>query len=96
MSTMIFQEEQIQELCLVDAEIINKALSISENLGIAAIKDAINNYTNIIKSHKGSFVSSMDLDYRTYIINLLRIITEQATEENKAIIFAEIILPSRG
>jgi len=93
---MIFKEDEIIKLCEVDAEIINKALSVSESLGIIAIKDAIGNYTDLINSHKGSFVPSMDLDYRTYIINLLKLSTESASEENKAIIFSEIVTPSQG
>jgi hypothetical protein len=91
---MIFKEDEIIQLCTVDAEIITKALSVSKNLGIAAIKDSIGNYTGLIKSHKGTFIPSMDLDYRTYIINLLKLATESASEENKSIIFSEIIIPS--
>ena len=91
---MIFKEDEITQLAEVDAEIINKALTVSENLGIIAIKDSIGNYTNIIKSHKRDFVPNLDLDYRTYIIKLLAFATESATsEENKAIIFSEIVMP---
>ena len=94
MSTMIFEEEEIIQLCKADAELITMALSISEKLGILAIKDAINNYKSILVANKGSIVSGMDLDYRTYIVNLLKLSTESASEENKAIIFSEIVIPS--
>jgi len=94
MSIMIFKEEEIIQLCKVDAELITMALSISEKLGILAIKDAINNYKSILMAKKGSIVSNMDLDYRTYIVNLLKLSTESANEENKAIIFSEIVIPS--
>ena len=91
---MNFQEDEIIKLCEVDSEIINKSFSVSEALGVAAIKDSIANYHNLLRSLKGDFVSSMDLDYRTYIINLLKITTETANEKNKAIIFSEIVIPS--
>ena len=94
MSIMIFKEEEIIQLCKADAELITMALHISEKLGILAIKDAINNYKSILMVNKGSIVSNMDLDYRTYIINLLKLSTESASEENKAIIFSEIVIPS--
>lgn len=91
---MIFKESEIIQLCKVDAEIINKALSVSKSLGIAAIKNSISNYHDLLFSHKGNFVPNMDLDYRIYIVNLLSLATELATEENKAVIFNEIIFPS--
>ncbi len=71
------------------------ALSVNKKPGILAINDAISNYTSLIKSQKGSFVPAMDLDYRTYIVNLLDMAIEQSSEENKAIIFSEIVLPTR-
>lgn len=94
MSTMIFKEEEIIQLCKVDTELITMALSISKKLGILAIKDAINNYKSILMANKSSIVFNMDLDYRTYIVNLLKLSTESASEENKAIIFSEIVVPS--
>lgn len=92
---MIFQEDEIIKLCEVDSEIINKSFSVSEALGIAAIKDSITNYHNLLRSLKGDFVPSMDLDYRTYIANLLKITTESANKKNKATIFKEIVLPQQ-
>ena len=94
MSTMIFKENEIIHLCEVDAEIINKALSVNKSLGVIAIKNSISNYHELLVSRKGDFVPSMDLDYRTYIVNLLKLATKSATEENKAVIFSEVVLPS--
>lgn len=94
MSTMIFKEEEIIQMSTIDAELINKALIVSKSLGIAAIKNSIQSYKQLIQSHKCDFVPHLDLDYRTYIIKLLKIATESASEENKAIIFSEIVIPS--
>jgi len=52
MSTVMFKESEIVELCRVDAEIINLALSKSRELGRAAIKDVIVNFQNFLFSKK--------------------------------------------
>ena len=92
MSTMIFKKDEIIQLCKVDAEIIAKSLSISKSLGITAIRDSVSNYRKLLSSHKGDFVPSMDLDYRTYIVNLLKLAIELTTaESDKAVIFSKII-----
>ncbi len=90
----MFKDSEIVELCRVDACIINLALSANEKLGVVAIKDAIANFQNYLLSKKGTIVFSMDMDYRTYIVNLLDITIQNADEKNKAIIFQEIVLPS--
>lgn len=93
MSTMIFNEDEIIRLCAVDAEIITKALMVSKELGVIAIKDSIGGYEALLRSQKGLIAPSMDLDYRAYIVNLLQLSFEKANEEDKAIIFSTIVMP---
>ena len=95
MSTMIFEELGIIKLCKVDAELIVKAYSISDALGVGAIKNSISELKNVIVSHKGKFVPHLDLDYRFYVSNLLSISIESADEVLKAKIFSEIVTPQQ-
>jgi len=94
MSTMIFKESEMNELCKIDAKLIVKAYGISDVLGVGAIKNSIDSFQNVIKSHKGSFVPHLDLDYRFYVSNLLFLSTESVDEVLKAKIFSEIVIPS--
>jgi len=94
MSTMIFKEPEMIELCKVDAELIVKAYSISDALGTSAIKNSISEFKNVIASHKGKFVPHLDLDYRFYVTNLLSISVASVDEDLKTKIFNEIVIPS--
>ena len=95
MSTTIFKKYEMLELCKVDAELITKAYNVSDALGASAIKNSISEFKNVIASHKGEFVSHLDLDYRFYVLNLLSLSIETADEELKAKIFSEIVIPSQ-
>ncbi len=95
MSTMIFKEEDMLELCKVDAELIIKAYSINDIFGVSAIKNSILGFKNIIASHKGKFVPHLDLDYRFYVSNLLSLSIKSADEELKSKILSEIMIPSQ-
>ena len=95
MSTMIFKEEEMLELCKIDTELITKAYSVSDALGVSAIKNSISEFRNVIVSHKGKFVPHLDLDYRFYVSNLLSLSIETDDEELKAKIFSEIVTPSQ-
>jgi len=95
MSTMIFKKEEMLELCKVDTELIIKAYSVSDALGVSAIKNSISEFKNVIASHKGKFVPHLDLDYRFYVSNLLSLSIKSVNEELKAKIFNEIVMPSQ-
>ena len=95
MSTMIFKEEEMLELCKVDSKLISIAYSESDTLGVSAIKNSISEFKNVIASHKGKFVPHLDLDYRFYISNLLSLSLESVDEELKSKIFSEIVMPQQ-
>lgn len=94
MSTMIFKEKDILTICELDAELILKSFSVSDSLGITAIKSTISGFKSEICSYKGKIVPALDLDYRFYIVNLLNISVKDADEVLKAKIFSEIVIPS--
>lgn len=94
MSTMIFKEEEILMLCSVDAELIIKAYGVSDTLGSSAIKNSIAEFSNEIHKHKGTFVPALDLDYRFYIVNLLRLACDTVDDNLKTKIFSEVLVPS--
>lgn len=94
MITLMFKKSEIVALCKVDAEIIHLALSKNKELGRAAIKDAIANFQNFLFSRKGTMVFNMDMDYRTYIVNLLESTIKNADEESRNVILKEIVVPS--
>jgi len=83
---MHFTEEFIIKLCKVDAEFIISFFNISERLGILATKNSITNFSTIIKDIKGNVLLQLDLDYRTYIVNLLKFVNEKIAEEHKSIL----------
>ena len=88
---MHFTEEIIIELCKVDAELITLAFKISEKLGIEATKNSISNFSTIIKNAKGNVVLQLDFDYRTYIVNLLKLVNEKISEENKSVFLKTVM-----
>ena len=94
MSTMIFIEEEILQVCEIDAQLILKAYSVSDALGVVAIKNSISDFTMEIIKHKGKIMTSLDLDYRFYVSNLLNLSVASADDILKAKIFSEIVIPS--
>ncbi len=94
MSTVIFKEEEILQVCELDAQLILKAYAVSDALGVAAIKNSISNFTMEITKHKGNIMTSLDLDYRFYVSNLLNMSVASADDIVKAKIFSEIVSPS--
>lgn len=91
---MIFKEDEILQICGLDAQLILTAYCVSDALGVAAIKNSIGDFRNEISKHKGKFVSHLDLDYRFYVSSLLSLSIESADEVLKAKIFSAIVVPS--
>jgi len=88
---MHFTEEFMIKLCKVDAKFIISFFDISERLGILATKNSITNFSTIIKDIKGNVLLQLDLDYRTYIVNLLKLVNEKIAEEHKSILLKTVM-----
>jgi len=93
MSTMIFKERELVELCKTDAELIRIAFEHGDDtIGILAVKNSIESFKSMLISKKPNIVAiSMDMDYRAYIANLLKCIAQTAPDGAKTTIFKEII-----
>jgi len=93
MGTMVFKEKELIELCKTDAELIRIAFEHGDDtIGILAVKNSIESFKSMLISKKPNIVAiSMDMDYRTYIINLLKIAIDTTPVSKKHIIFKAIV-----
>ena len=78
-----------EEIAKIESEGINMLLSKSEVIGLAYLNDAIKSFVSLLKEEKGNMIPSMDIDYRTFIFNII----ENIKPEYKDIVTAEILLP---
>jgi len=65
----------------IDTEIVNKGFEISKEMGIAATKNCISEFRNLLVKEFGDFVNGMNMQYRTYIVGLLEGIKEEHLPE---------------
>jgi len=93
MSTMVFKEKELIELCKTDAELIRIAFEHGDDeIGVLAVKNSIEGFKSLLYSKKKNIVAlNMDMDYRTYIINLLKIAIDNTPVSKKHIIFKAIV-----
>lgn len=59
---------------------INQLMSGSHVLGLIYLNDAVQSYIGEMKNRIGSFVPSMNLEYRTFIISLLEEVLPEYSE----------------
>ena len=95
MCTTIFKEKEIIELCKLDAEIIKIAFEKGGgDTGKIAIHNSIESFLRFLSFRKqGAIVPSLDMDYRTYIVNLLKITLRSLDEKHKHTLFQEVVFP---
>jgi hypothetical protein len=65
-------------------------LGISEKAGLMYIHSAVASFKEYLKKTKGSFIPELDIEYRSFIIELL----SQIDDEYKEIVTKEVISPS--
>jgi len=77
----------IKKLVEIEVELIEIAFSVSDNLGETAIKSAMKNYYDFLCRSKGNkIIASMDIDYRDFIVSLVKTIPEKLLHKAMPII----------
>jgi len=96
MSTMVFKEKELIELCKTDAELIRIAFEHGDDtIGILAVKNSIESFESFLRSKKTNLIAlNMDIDYRTDIVNLLKYSISGVPDNVKSQIISELIIPS--
>jgi len=81
--------DDYKEIARIESEGINMLLSKSEVVGLAYLNDAINSFVLFLESKKGKIIPSMDIEYRTFILDIM----ENIDPQYKNIVTEEILLP---
>lgn len=68
--------EQIKELCTMEASLVNTAFNLSEGLGIAALTNSTQSFESFLRGRDKKFIRGMSIEYRTFIVELLKLINE--------------------
>lgn len=74
--------EKLEELCDLDAKLINQSFAISTSLGISAMQSSIASFEGFLFKQYGNFIPSMNLEYRTYVVGILKRVDEKYTSES--------------
>jgi hypothetical protein len=90
----VYSDDEIKQAFEVDTQMIVTAFGVSIEVGKASIKMAISGFIELLKKQKGSFVPSMDLDFRRYIVGLLDSTINAVDNVHKECVAKEIILPN--
>lgn len=67
---------QIKELAVMEAKLVNKMFSISEVLGLDALTAATTSFEQFLRRKDKMFISGMSIEYRTFVIELIELIDE--------------------
>ena len=82
--------EFIEKLLEVDIEIANTAFRISTEVGVAAVKNCVSEFRNLLVREIGPFINGMNMEYRSYVIGLLiGIRDEYKPDATKALVFPD-------
>lgn len=76
----IVNQSFISELLAVDIQIVNMAFNISEQVGIAALRNGISEFSQLLVRDVGSFINGMNIEYRSYLIGILTGIDDKYKE----------------
>lgn len=66
--------EMIKGLCTDEASLINQLFFENEELGLAALDNAITSFETFLKQNNPMFIRGMSIEYRTFVIELLNLI----------------------
>ena len=68
---------QIKKLSAIEAELVNMAFGVSEELGVAAVMNSTQSFESFLRGRDKMFIGGMSIEYRTFVIDLLMLIDEQ-------------------
>lgn len=79
---------KLDKLCDIDATLINEAFAISVSLGMDAVHSSLDSFKTFLTQSYGNFIPAMNLEYRHYVVGVLKRIDTQYTSESlKAVLF---------
>lgn len=64
----------IKGLCVAEASLINQMYSTNEDYGNTALRASIESFETFLKSTRGTFIRGMSIEYRVFVVELLKLI----------------------
>ena len=69
--------EQVKRLSTMEADLVNMAFGVSEELGIATLMNSAQSFEAFLRTEDKMFVRGMSIKYRIFVVDLLLLINEQ-------------------
>jgi len=63
--------EMIKELAVMESQAINKAFKVGNTTGALLINNSLSSFADHLRSTKVNFIPQMDIEYRTFVIDIL-------------------------
>ncbi|MBL4621939.1 MAG: hypothetical protein JKY89_06030 [Immundisolibacteraceae bacterium] len=86
---------ELDKLCKIDANIIALAFTVSDDLGVEAIKGAVIMFKSYLRENNPDFVPSLDIKYRYYITTMMSMTYDKLECDTKRGLLVQTVLFGR-